>query len=302
MRLMRYAVFTMVGPGPLEARRLRTLLGGLFRHEPAAPLLVIVDDTGGELPNLSTLAPATCEIVRLVNPTKPDHNQLAFNTMLALRYLVTRKDIDFAVKLDTDALVIGPFAGQIGHYFDEHPDVGQVGRADVKCDGTPASYGVYVPFVRRLLRRVQVWRSPSWGVAQAFRGDFAKFRKLVLKAAENGASGGKHCQGGAYAIARRALDRLGDSGLLVGDWTTNVCGVEDLLASTLIAATGLKLVSMTKPGEPFGVEAVGLPFSPQELADKGYALIHSVKNDKRFTEAEIVRFFERRDGLAASAD
>ena len=297
---MRYAVFTMIGPGSLEARRLRTLLGGLFRHEPATPLLVVVDDTGGGLTGLSQFVPGTCEVVRLVNPTKPDHNQLAFNTMLALRYLVTRKDIDFAVKLDTDALVIGPFAGQFHRYFDEHADVGQVGRADIKCDGTPTSYGVYVPFVRRLLRRVQIWRSPSWGVAQAVWGDFAKFRKLVLTAAENGASGGKHCQGGAYAIARRALDRLGESGLLVGDWTTNVCGVEDLLASTLIASTGLKLVSLTKPGEPFGVEAQGLPFSPQELADKGYALIHSVKNDKRFNETDVVRFFESRDGTPSS--
>ena len=297
---MRYAVFTMVGPGPLETRRLKTLLGGLFRHEPTMPLLVVVDDSGGELPDLSSLVPAGCETVRLVNPTKPDHNQLAFNTMLALRYLVTRKDIDFAVKVDTDALVIGPFAGQIHRYFDAHPDVGQVGRADVKCDGTPTSYGVYVPFVRRLLRRVQVWRSPKWGVAQAFWGDYARFRKLVLTAAANGAAGRKHCQGGAYAIARRALDRLGASGLLVGDWTTNVCGVEDLLASTLIASTGLKLVSLTKAGEPFGVEAQGMPFSPQELADKGYALIHSVKNDKRFKEADVVRFFEQRDGAVST--
>ncbi|MGC4034229.1 MAG: hypothetical protein QM754_21325 [Tepidisphaeraceae bacterium] len=185
---MRYAIFTMLGPGETDARRLRTLLRGLFRHEPATPVLAIVNDTGGTLPKLDDLVPGDCELIELVQRERRGIHGISHNTLLALRELSKRSDLDFVVKIDTDALVIGPFADAIGRYFSEHSEIGQVGRAERMCDGSATRFDLYDKFIRRMKRRLQVWRSPSWGVAQAFWGDHAKMRSLLIAAEKQGVS------------------------------------------------------------------------------------------------------------------
>ena len=47
-------------------------------------------------------------------------------------------------------------------------------------------------------------------------------------------------------------------------------------------------------GEVFGVRYKGLPYEPVILVERGYSVIHSVKNDSRMTEEEIREFFRAR--------
>lgn len=295
---MRYAVFTMLGPGETDARRLRTMLRGLFRHEPATPVLAIVNDTGGPLPNLDDVVPGDCERIELVQRERRGIHGISHNTLLALRELSKRSDLDFVVKIDTDALVIGPFAVAIDEYFTAHPEIGQVGRAERMCDGSPTPFGLYGKFIRRMKRRFQVWRSPSWGVAQAFLGDHAKMRSLLIAAEKQSVSHGLHCQGGAYAIRRTALVAMEKAGLYDDAYARVIGMAEDLMTSTLVAAAGFRIASMSSPGEPFGVEATGLPFLPAELQAKGYGIIHSIKNDPRVSEADVVKFFQESDTIS----
>jgi hypothetical protein len=44
----------------------------------------------------------------------------------------------------------------------------------------------------------------------------------------------------------------------------------------------------------FGLRHVGLPDTPQRLADRGFALIHSVRNDPAHDESEVRAFFAAR--------
>ena len=293
----------MVGPGETEGRRFRTAVASLFRHEPALPLLVVVDDSGDDaVRHVRDLVPASCECVRTANPEPPTVHHLGVNTLIALRQLAGRSDVGVAVKIDTDALVIAPFAARLSAYFADHPDVGQVGRAERQCDGSPTDFGFYRTMVRKQRRRLQVWRSPRWHVSQAFTGYRARVRTVSRRAAAHGLGDGVHCQGGAYAVSGEALRRLADEGLLSGDAVGRGYGLaEDLMTSTLVAATGLRVVSLTADGEPFAVESHGLPFPPAEAAERGYAIVHSVKNDSRFSEDEVVRFFESRDAAATPA-
>ena len=59
-------------------------------------------------------------------------------------------------------------------------------------------------------------------------------------------------------------------------------------------ALGMSLRGMVDTGQPFAVFHQGLAGTCTWLADSGYALIHSVKNDARATEAEIRAFFKAR--------
>jgi hypothetical protein len=76
-------------------------------------------------------------------------------------------------------------------------------------------------------------------------------------------------------------------------WLTTRIG-DDIMLGIQARALGLELVGLVDPGDPFGLRWVGLPDTPARLLERGFSFIHSVKNDDRFDEAEIRRFFAER--------
>jgi hypothetical protein len=48
-------------------------------------------------------------------------------------------------------------------------------------------------------------------------------------------------------------------------------------------------------GEPFGIQSVGLAYSPEEMLNRGYSIIHSVRNyTQRQPEDDVRDFFKSR--------
>ena len=69
---------------------------------------------------------------------------------------------------------------------------------------------------------------------------------------------------------------------------------EDVCTALLVKAAGFELMDFNHPGEIFGVwwQAPDLPLD--EIVDRKYAVIHSIKDFPSQSEAEIRRFFANR--------
>ena len=74
---------------------------------------------------------------------------------------------------------------------------------------------------------------------------------------------------------------------------------EDVMVGLHVRAAGFGFADLTARNEVFGVRYVGLCFPPADLLERGYAVIHAVKNDPNMSEADIRSFFrDRRSTLA----
>jgi hypothetical protein len=52
--------------------------------------------------------------------------------------------------------------------------------------------------------------------------------------------------------------------------------------------------SAVGPGEPFGIQHVGLPDAPAALVERGHAIVHSVKDGEHGREDELRAWFRER--------
>jgi hypothetical protein len=76
-------------------------------------------------------------------------------------------------------------------------------------------------------------------------------------------------------------------------WLDSRCS-EDVVTAICAYACGFQLLDLNGEGEPFGVSYQGLPASPELLAERGHAVIHSLKRDPAWSEEDIRAFFRSR--------
>jgi hypothetical protein len=123
---------------------------------------------------------------------------------------------------------------------------------------------------------------------------FNRVRHHILRAIENGYSTLEYCQGGAYVLTPEFLRSMQRNAYLdsAADWGVIDIG-EDVLMGMYTRAVALQVMDFSDLGEPFANQFTGLPYNPEELVIRGHALIHSVRNDPRFTEASIRSYFKQ---------
>ncbi len=305
----RIALLMPVGPGPAEVDRLRDALASFDHYvaEPAVAVLLDGDPAPRDLPSaVGPLSRTTLEPVHTPPPAKrttPRRGKGICPAVLAgLKHIAqSHLEVDFVLKLDTDALVIGPFAGRVRKYFLEHPGIGLIGAHDRTPAGEKRPLAEGAAAVRQLLATPLDVLHPIVWLRQRLNPDLRLIRGHIAAARGNGYTFGEHCQGGGYALSHEALLRLRDMHFLARPeaWHAADCP-EDVMTGMYVRATGLRLAGQAAPGEVFGVRKRGLPYPPAELADKKYAVIHSVKNDERTPEADVRVFFrqKRQDELA----
>jgi hypothetical protein len=290
-------VLVPVGPGAEEEERLRALLDSVFAHEPDTGHVVLVDDGPSDRALAAAVeVPDTCRLTVLSNPREgkgvPTLGGLCCATVAGLRHLALGTDARFVVRLDTDALVIAPFARRLDVAFGERPGVGALGSYETVCNGHVRQFPAWEPALRRLARRVSVWRHPARRgrfLQLALAGRRGRVREEILAALANGYRWGEHCQGGGYALNRPALDRMAAGGMLDDPlrWRDTRAG-EDVMIGVLVRAAGLRLDGHVDPGDGlFAVAHSGLPLPPQHLLDGGYAIVHSVKRTEGWEEPEL---------------
>lgn len=296
---MNGAVVIPVGPGATELDRLDDTLQSIRSWVPDEAIIVIDDDSTPRA--LAHIAPGT-EVLRLPGPrAEHPHDNMTAGSIAALRWLAD-SGADYILKLDTDALVIGDYRRSLHGALLRSPDVGVWGAHRENEIGGPArDFSSYKWALRRSLQPVRVARQGRFGlrVGQAVTGHPGAARRFladaVRTARRNGYELGEHCLGGAYAVTAQCARRMRAAGYLDDPRVLSGMRIsEDVIVSLLAVASGCKLASLVGPGEAFAVRHHGLLAPPLELAARGHSIVHSLKDDGRFSESEIRTFFAER--------
>lgn len=290
---MEFVVAIPAGAGQVEAGRVSDLLTALRAHEPLVERVLVVDDEPGRahgdaavLPN-----PRAGKGIGVLGGT-------CTATLTALRWVHETAPGATCVRVDTDALVIGPFVESLEEAIARHPRAGVLGSCEKTCNGDPRDFRMWGRIVRRHAAPVWVWRHPRRRrrhVQLALGGRLGAVRGELRAALRNGYHPGEHCIAAACAVTAPMIAAMANAGMLDDPlrWLNTRCG-DDIMLGIQARALGLELVGLVDPGEPFGLRHKGLADTPQRLLERGFSFIHSVKNDPQFDEAEIRRFFAER--------
>jgi hypothetical protein len=313
----RFAAIVPVGPDPLAFWRGVELIKSLLYWEPRLTGCVILDDSpiSRGLAELSVI-PSSCRVATIANPLA-GHRQhgawlgtLSSGILRAMSWIYENTDATFVLRIDADALVVGRFARVIRAFIERTPDAGIIGTLGLSCN----------PEIRlrqnplwepRILRAYTLWPRATLGDAvddeipvkvETFgevsldqRRSFDALRPAVDTAVGNGYATHEYCQGGACVVSRVMIERMSrDKHLIDAHRWAGLPFQDDGVLAMYARAVGLSLYDYSNTGEPFGVQHVGLPYAPDVLVARGHSLIHSVKNDPTYSEADIRDFFRRR--------
>jgi hypothetical protein len=287
----RIAVVMPVGPDAVEVQRCRDTARSIAAWEPSVRWLVLVDDTDEPRDLAAEIEAGAAQVIVLAHPLRGHdaslQDRIAAAVLAAFGWVERETDADFAMKIDTDALVIAPFLDKL--VAGTTPgDIGLLGSYDQTCNGEARSFGPWVRPVKRVSRLVQPRR-----IAISERARRA--RRSVREAREAGYIWGEHVLACGLAMPRRTLEAIARGGgwddpcTFVG---TNL--FDDPILAILVRRAGYRLAGHVAEGETFGVAWRGLPDTPANLLARGYSIVHSVKNDERLPEAEIRAFFQAR--------
>ncbi len=298
-----YAIVVAVGPDPEELARITDLIESIRAYEPSECHFVMVDD--GEIDRNLT---GHFEFPTNWIPISVPHPRRQFPERAAsakrgkgicaaiLQGLSTiankAPQARFTLKLDTDALVIAPFVQKLNDVIEKHPNVGMIGAYDRTPSGTMRDITKNATTVESLFKPA----SPIRRLRNRFGNDeLAIISRHIGAARNNGYRYGEHCLGGAYAVSGEMLSRMLKAKYLDDPslWLPVDCP-EDVMVGIYTKAVGCDYQSCVDTNEVFGVRHRGLDDTPQRLVERGYSVIHAVKNDERLGEEEIRRFFEER--------
>jgi hypothetical protein len=304
---MSPATFTAmiaVGPDPVELVRLRDLLTSLVHFEPTVSRILLIDDST-EARDLSASVPplpATCRLEILPSERRGRGRALMGGGCLVM--LTGLREAHrggvgaFVLKFDTDALVVAPFSQKLIGVIAREPDAGIIGACALSPTGKPRGD----EYFRRVFGNFTRWRLPASerklaGRMRSFptRLVHVKLLRLTRRARKTGCTLGENVQGGAYAITAKAIDRMASAGYLddVTVWL-DTFALEDGVLPLYARMLGLKLVDYVGHHEVFGVVYRGLPASLDDIVERGYSIVHSIKNDERATEEQVRDYFARR--------
>ena len=284
-----FGVIMSVGPDERDVARMHDTLGMLAEHEdPDRAHLVVIDD-GSAARDLNPGWPHQRVLRTSIRRHRRRIDPCSAQVAATLEGLVDCRDhgVELALKLDTDAAVIGPFAENLAAVMQD-PALGAVGSYDRTSDGNVRDWSAWD---EKLARSGRAWQRTQCGGGRQVlwyksRADRRAVTRLRTAAARH-APAGAHCLGGAYAVSRRFLDRAELS------WRTWV-GVglgEDVVVGILCGAASLRMRSLVGPGEPFALAWRGLPGTPAEIAAAGHSIVHSVKaptlQDERQLRAQL---------------
>lgn len=296
-----FATLILVGPGELISSRLQDVVTGLFHFEPECRELVLIDDgMACSRQQVQSLVPESCKLTIIKNPRNGVGDGwadgLTVGMIAGLRHLAERNDIDFVLKLDDDSAVFNQLSDRLSKFFHEHQDCGLAGTFRKFPNGKERIKPGFMvehqtsPYLlaRFLARSLLDHWTPNLILTAIKR------RSLIFAAERNGYKKGEYVQGGGHACSAALVRTLFSRGLLDDPFLFYLSRIsEDGALTILCYSVGLTSIDYNGPGEVFAVLNNGIPDSPDALIRDGYAIAHSVKNDQRWSEADIREVFAK---------
>lgn len=253
-----YRAGLLVGVAPGERAALAELIASVRHYEGDDVKVVVADDLTGEYPD--RLVAEEFSGVDFVRPTvAAGAGVCPFHTLQpALVHLVQHYRVPAVLKCDPDSLVIGAGAfDRAIERFGSEPDLGILGRTVFDpSDPVDARWAAWMAHPEHRWSR--------------------SFRRLV-RAATDAAPRLDFAQGGACFFSGPAVRRAIDSGWIPYRQPQWSLQGQDVLIGLIIQAAGFRV-------EPFGLDSPiatdtdRLPAEPEELLERGAAIVHSVRS------------------------
>jgi hypothetical protein len=195
---------------------------------------------------------------------------------LGLRHALANSDFEHFVRLDTDALVVGPgLSARLGEALAVAPEVGLAGSFRVRADGAPEDRDYHVGVLERELRHD------------------ATLAAAIANARANGWRDGDVVQGGAMCLTADAARAMQRDGWL--DWRQSWHSIvtDDLAMSMFVAASGLGLHSIGDPEGIFAIANKDLPLPKEQLAGGPWVIAHSTRAGRDGEDEATLRAYFR---------
>jgi hypothetical protein len=274
------------GPGAVDT------LASVIRYAGESWIVVVVDDTGPQSGLADRVREMSQDIVVLPAPPRASGGQggLWVKITAGYQWLLQRYAPDVILRLDVDALLIGPgLADHAVQEFAKDPRVGLIGSYRIKSDGEIRDWSWAA-------RRIRIETGP-WGLIHP---DCRKaLRELILHANDNGYVAGEHPLGGGYIHSLMAADELQARGWFQLPSLARSNLGEDMIMGLVTVAAGYRIADFGRSGDPLSMRWRGLPAHPNELLAQKKLLTHSVRYWADLEEPEIRRIF--RDARTAGS-
>lgn len=203
------------------------------------------------------------------------------------------------LRLDTDALIIGPWEKKLNAAAQD-PLIGMIGSNAVGNEGRVMTGDWW---------HTRLYRHSRWisradegpGVRVAWTKASRVLTRTIRTALRHGRRSVNNINGGIYLLPAHAISRLIDMPLFRAEVCFQVDSfTEDVVVGICVYALGLKFLTQNEPGDAIASAWKGLaaPTLP-ELAARGCSIIHSLKDHPPFQEMETRKFFRARRWLAA---
>lgn len=235
------------------------------------------------------------------NPRDPRSNGwsggLICGLIHGMKIALTLGPWDFLLRMDDDAMVLGPFITRAAEFFAESTSIGEVGFYEF---GAPPKPGDYTFFAGAFYRRSKIVRRHEdvggWWIS--LFGWKRLVRLMINDALRHDYACGEFCQGGAYFISRASVAAMCGSRFFQNPKVFGGCSfTEDFFFAIANRAAGFRIRYVRDEERFLNMKWKGLHKPAEQLVAEGYALIHSVKNDEAPEQEAAVRDLLRRHRL-----
>lgn len=276
----RLAVVVPAGPGDTAVDTLQSVFCYLNPE-----LVIVIDDTQGR-----GIGFTHDKIVVLPAVAHGAWGGLWVNLATGFRYAIEHAQFDVLLRIDTDALVLGPgLAEAAAGAFTAQPEVGTLGAYRFGPNGNTRDWGP----ARRVIRA----ESGILGLRHP-----AQRRTLrSLLASASGYVLGEHALGGVTIYRGEMLREMHRRRLLDFPQFANSRLGEDYLFGLLTVVSGYRTADFSRPEDPMALRWKGLPFSPEELLRTGKLVTHSIRFWEEMSEEDIRAHFAAARGHTISA-
>jgi hypothetical protein len=281
----RKRIAAVVPVGPKDAEDAFDTLASMLYYLDSPRIIVVVDDTGPRTDFARQARELSPDIVVL---PAPEHSVGGFGGLwskIAAGYawLLERYEPDVVLRLDVDALVIGPgIEVQAAREFSEDPNVGLLGSYRIGPDGGLRDWS---------------WPARRLDIEVGFRGipypsRRKHLRELIALARRHGYVNGEHALGGSYIHSLKAADDIHAKGWFNQPYLATSKLGEDHIMALITVAAGYRIADFGRPADPMALKWRGLPSHPDELIANEKLITHSVRSWDSLKESEIRGIFK----------
>lgn len=289
--MYRYPIVAVIPTGPRE--QLSTIVENIdaIRHYGRGQMTtVLIDDTGGQLP-LDDIANATDVFVLKAGHGYSGENlagRMFVELCRAYEWVGENFEFEFILRLDHDALVIGPPPlDELRRRFAQDPTLGILGRYEINTYGEDCDW-IRDPTITAIFVKPKI---PLRRIRQ--RLAHHRFSPVLRLAESKGYRVGEFVGGGVNYIGSKCAQAMIGLATPYLDVARRLAIPEDYIFTLVARAAGFRIGDFSGPDDPLAYRVSVLPFSPDECLSRGKHAVHSTRRFEDLDEQAIRAVFRQ---------